>query len=149
MPKNINVAVSDELSARMEQMKDVNWSAVTRECIEQYIKQRTSGGLEVAISRIKAMRGGEFKEGYEFVIKNGESLGLAALEEIGHPVEETHTELLFDLINKDMIDEIFRYDNLPPFDITGRSVGNIRYKVSSNFIKGMQEAAKELLEKSE
>lgn len=148
MSRNINVSVSDEFSGRMEELKDVNWSAVTRECIEQYIKQRTAPGLEVLISKIRAERGEEFKNGFEFVIEKGVALGLAALEEIAHPKSALREPLgmLFVRLNRNLVDvdEILSYDE----NKEAGGVCNIRYKVSSDFVKGMQEAAKELLEKS-
>ena len=40
MPRNITVNVSDELAKRMDKFPEVNWSAVTRECIDQYLLKR-------------------------------------------------------------------------------------------------------------
>lgn len=145
MTKNITVGIPDDLVQRMEQLKDVNWSAVTRDCIEQYIKQRTAKGLEQSIAKIKAMRGLEFKNGYDLVIEHSEEMGLAALEEIAYPDADNHEELLFGVLpDEKWADDLFRYeigedDN--PY--------NIRYRVSSDFVKGMREAAKELVERSE
>ncbi len=145
MSRNITVGISDELFQRMEQFKDVNWSAVTRDCIEQYIKQRTAKGLEQSISKIKAMRGHDFKTGYDFVIEHSEKIGLVALEEIAYPEPDNHEELLFgELPDETWAKDLFRYDR----DRDGNPY-NIRYRVSSDFVKGMREAAKELVERSE
>ncbi len=88
MTKNITVGLSDEIVTRMEQLKDVNWSAVTRDCIEQYIKQRTAGSLEKAIEKVKAKRSNDFKNGYEFIVSNVDNINVNALEEIAFPGEE-------------------------------------------------------------
>ena len=42
MTKNITVGVSDELAEQMVLFPEVNWSAVTRDCIMQYIKNRNA-----------------------------------------------------------------------------------------------------------
>jgi transcription elongation factor GreA-like protein len=150
--KNINTTISDEIAEKMEKFPDVNWSAVTRNCIEQYIKQRTSEGLEEALSKIEKMKGREFKKGYEFVIQNSEAIGLAALEEINDPYHDPdadedaheHEKLLLDkILSRDIGDIILRYDKHNRYG--KHIVENVRYKVSSSFREGMREAAKSLL----
>ncbi len=42
MTKNITVGVSDELAEQMVLFPEVNWSAVTRDCIMQYIKNTST-----------------------------------------------------------------------------------------------------------
>lgn len=46
MPKNVTVQVSDDLSAKMQQLPDVNWSAVLRQCIERYCNTRLKQKVE-------------------------------------------------------------------------------------------------------
>lgn len=147
MAKNITVGISDELSARMDELTEVNWSAVTRECIEQYIKQRTSGDLEQIIAKIKQKRSIDFKNGYEFVIRNVDHFGLPELEEIAYPDEEKHAKRLFELVNRKSSRMLFR-KILSYEDEDDKEEPNVYFIVSSEFLKGMQEAAKEILEKS-
>lgn len=149
MAKNITVGISDELSKRMDELTEVNWSAVTRECIEQYIKQRTAGDLEQIIAKIKQKRSVDFKKGYEFVIKNVDHFGLPELEEIAYPDEEKHAERLLELVRRKspttrmLIKTILGYEEDEYDEVT-----DIHFIVSFEFTKGMREAAKEILEKS-
>jgi hypothetical protein len=47
MPKNVTISVSDDLSKKMDEMKDVNWSEVCRRAITGYIevKQPNKGTI--------------------------------------------------------------------------------------------------------
>lgn len=135
MAKNITVGISDELSKRMDELTEVNWSAVTRECIEQYIKQRTAGDLEQIIAKIKQKRSDDFKNGYKFLLKNIEPIDLASLEELAHLDQDD--EPLYNAISQHIKELIY--------ELEPQALG---IKISSDFIKGMQEAAKEILEKS-
>lgn len=147
MAKNITVGISDELSVRMDELTEVNWSAVTRECIEQYIKQRTAGNLEPIIAKVKQKRGEEFKTGYEFVIRNIDDLELPELEEIAH-LDANRANQLYDILysrqipNQMLIEKLF---TIKQDFVIGKI---IEFIVSSEFLKGMQEAAKEIIEKS-
>jgi hypothetical protein len=147
MAKNITVGISDELSGRMDELTEVNWSAVTRECIEQYIKQRTAGNLEPIITKVKQKRGEEFKTGYEFVIRNIDNLELPELEEIAH-LDANRANQLYDILysrqipNQMLIEKLF---TIKKDFLIGKI---IEFIVSSEFLKGMQEAAKEIIEKS-
>ena len=147
MTKNITVGISDELSKRMDELTDVNWSAVTRECIEQYIKQRTAGDLDQVIEKVKQKRGEEFKKGYEFIIKNINLLGLPELTEIAYPDEEKHPERLYEFFRRNRASRLFGQTLLSnEEDENGKMY--IFFIVSDDFQKGMKEAAEEILEKS-
>ena len=147
MTKNITVGISDELSKRMDELTEVNWSAVTRECIEQYIKQRTAGDLEQIIAKVKQKRGEEFKKGYEFIIRNVDNLELPELEEIAH-LDANRAARLYDILSNRPNPNNMLIEKL--FTITKELVIGtiIEFIVSSEFLKGMQEAAKEIIEKS-
>jgi hypothetical protein len=144
MTKNITVGLSDEIVTRMEQLKDVNWSAVTRDCIEQYIKQRTAGSLEKAIEKVKAKRSNDFKNGYEFIVSNVDNINVNAIEEIAFPSEEDNEVKLYDMIRSSLAHKILGYT-----EDEGGDIRSIYYIISNDYIKGMQEAAKELLKRSE
>ncbi len=147
MTKNITVGIPDELSKRMDELTEVNWSAVTRDCIEQYIKQRTAENLEKIIAKVKQKRSNDFKKGYEFVIKNVDELELPELEEIAH-LDANRAERLYYIVHSRPVPNEMLINNL--FDITRDPVIGtiIEFIVSSEFLKGMQEAAKEIVEKS-
>ncbi len=91
------------------------------------------------------LRGHEFKAGYEFIINNSETMGLAALEEIAYPLDdyEKHLSLLYELLDADMEERLLKVNHDDRDNVT-----DVDIKVSSQFVKGMKEAAKELLEKS-
>ena len=136
--------MSDDLVTRMEQLKDVNWSAVTRDCLEQYIKQRTADSLEGAIEKIKAKRSNDFKQGYKFIISNVDHINVNALEEIAFPNEEHNEVKLYNMLRNALITKIFGITEDENGDIQ-----SIYYTVSKDYIKGMKEASKELLKRSE
>ena len=137
MVKNITVGISNELSESMELFNEVNWSAITRDCIEQYIKQRTSEGFENAIAQIKSKKSNEFKAGFEFLLRKIEKIDLGVLEYIAY------------FESRDPIDQDNFYDYLeslrdelePGFDI-------MDIKISSDFRNGMRASAKEILKRS-
>lgn len=63
MPKNITLSVSEEIGNEMEKMPEVNWSAVARACIQQYIEMRRNPDISVLLSELKRQRGEEYLEG--------------------------------------------------------------------------------------
>ncbi len=130
MTRNITVGISDELIERMNTLTDVNWSAVTRDCIEQYIKQRTSEGLEIAISKVRSKRSTVFASGFEFLIKNIDKFDISTLEKI---VEWQSAD------NADLVALIHELE--PGFEALG-------IKITLDFKNGMRSAARELLERS-
>lgn len=151
MTKNITVGIPDELAKRMDELTEVNWSAVTRDCIEQYIKQRKAENLEKIIEKVKQKRGNDFKKGYEFIVTNIERLGLPELEEIVYPDEEKHADRLYEFLSlsrntatRMLLRQLIGYTE----DEETGEVSDIHFIVSSDFIEGMREAAKEIYEKS-
>lgn len=81
--KNINVPISDDLVPRMEELKifcNVNWSEISRECIGQYIKQRTSGFI---YEKIKG-KNKDFKSGFCFLIRSIDDFDLKSIEDIAN-----------------------------------------------------------------
>ena len=149
MTKNITVGIPDDLAKRMDELTEVNWSAVTRDCIEQYIKQRTAENLEKIIAKVKQKRSNDFKKGYEFIVTNIERLGLPELEEIVYPDEEKHVERLYEFLLQNRAVRILlrQLIGFTEDEETGE-VSDIHFIVSSDFIEGMREAAKEIYEKS-
>lgn len=165
--RNITVGISDELIERMDTLTDVNWSAVTRNCIEKYIKQRSAEGLESAISIVRSMKDKSFTDGYSYVVKNSEKFTLGGLQEFsdGHwnlekfnrrevtCQEEADVEFDYDKYR-----QIF-YSTKPDLEALGFLVDAIRGEyedeighyvlISRDFIEGMMEAAKDLFQKSE
>lgn len=129
------------LKNKMKQ-EPLNELGITLERRDKLIKEM-SEGLELKISKVREMQSTEFKNGYGFVTKNFEELGLAVVEEIAYPRTKYHEEVLYDLIpGWDMANEILECDE------NNNGILKIHYKVSYSFIQGMTEAAKTLLETS-
>ncbi len=168
MTRNITVGISDELIERMNTLTDVNWSAVTRNCIENYIKQRSAEGLESAISIVRSMRDKDFANGYEYVLKNSKKFTLGGLQEFHdgkwnlkkfenreitcqEDAEEEFDykryEQIFLSTNPDLRELGLLMNVIGEEDEEGdRTVGLIT--ISRDFMKGMMEAANELFQKS-
>jgi hypothetical protein len=119
------------------------------EHIEQYIKQRTSENLEKIIAKVKQKRSNDSKKGYEFIVTNIERLGLPELEKIVYPDEEKHVERLYEFLFQNRAVRILlrQLIGCTEDEETGE-VSDIHFIVSSDFIEGMREAAKEIYEKS-
>lgn len=137
MVKNITVGISDELSAKMDEFKEVNWSAITRICIENYIKQRSSDKLEAAIASVQSKKGLEFKKGFDFFIDKIEIIDFNDLEYIAN-FEPTDPEEYENFLNYliELADE-----TEPWMEEKG-------IKINSQFISGMWSAAKEIIKRS-
>ncbi|NPE28189.1 hypothetical protein HNV12_09505 [Methanococcoides sp. SA1] len=134
MVKNITVGISDELSNRMDEFKEVNWSAITRVCIEQYIIQRSSNQFETAIAEVQSKKSLEFKKGFNFFLNNIKRIDLSDLEYIADfeptdPYEQD--DLLTHLI------EIAREIN-----------PTLEGPINTQFLYGMRSSAKEVLKRS-
>lgn len=97
--------------------------------------------LKSAIPKVKELRIKEYKSGFDFILKNVDKIGLGALEIIAYTNDE---EILFDhLPNLEIAGKILGYDKID------NEFVNIHYIASENFIQGMEEASKMVLEKSE
>jgi len=82
MPKNITLAIPDELTVEMEKLKEVNWSAVAREAIESYIKRRTNPTLTPILERLATEREQIYQEGYNKATEFVNPLQYADMEEV-------------------------------------------------------------------
>ena len=83
--KNINVIISDDLIPRMKELKkfcNVNWSAISRECIEQYMKQRAANSI---CEKIKG-KDKDFISGFCFIIRSIDKFDLKTIEDIANNI---------------------------------------------------------------
>lgn len=134
MVKNITVGISDELSNKMEEFKEVNWSAITRLCIERYINQRSSDRFENALAEVQSKKDIEFKQGFNFLLANIKKVNLDKLEYVANfePTDPYDQENLLNYLR-----EIAS-------DINPSSVDPI----NTQFLYGMRSAAEEVLKRS-
>lgn len=63
MAKNITLSLPDDLADQMEKIPEVNWSAVAKGCIKQYIEVRNSPDLSAIVERLQKQKGEEYVNG--------------------------------------------------------------------------------------
>jgi hypothetical protein len=83
--KNINVPISDDLISRMKELKifcNANWSAISRGCIEQYMKRRAANSI---YEEIKG-KDKDFKSGFYFLIRSIDDFDLKTIEDIANNI---------------------------------------------------------------
>src|SRR5258708_7413875 len=81
--KNVTIWVSTETADRMEKLKEVNWSQVSKEAIEAYIDARKSVNPEARL-KLEHLKQQEKKDGYAF----GSQLASDILEKLTY--DEAH-----------------------------------------------------------
>ena len=134
MVKNITVGISDELSSRMDEFKEVNWSAITRICIEKYINQRSSDRLENAVAEVQSKKDTEFKSGFNFLLNNIKKVNLDDLEFVAN----------FKVTDPDEQDYLHHRLTKIANDI----YPGIDEPINTSFLYGMCSSAKEILKRS-
>lgn len=136
MVKNITVGISDELSAKMDEFKEVNWSAITRICIENYINQRSSNKFEAAFASVQFKKSLEFKKGFDFFIDRIEVIDFNDLEYIVNfkPTDPYDHENFLDYLSE------FANEIEPLMEERG-------IKINSEFLRGMCSAAEEIIKR--
>lgn len=137
MTKNITIGISDELAKKMEEFNEVNWSAVARACIEKYISQRHSDYFEKAIAEVQSKKDIEFKKGFDFFLDRIEKIDFNDLEYIAgfEPTDPDDVEC-FDAYLRRLADEI------EPF------LYELKIKINSQFLYGMESSAKEIVKRA-
>jgi hypothetical protein len=80
MTKTITVGVPDDLGKRMEKLNEVNWSAVTRDCIEQYVVGREKPELKDILEKLRKEKGDEYAKGVKAAKERAKSVSYAQLE---------------------------------------------------------------------
>jgi hypothetical protein len=79
MPKNITLAISDDIANEMETMPEVNWSSVARTCITQYIELRKKPDIAPLLEKLQKQKGEEYVNGRKKADSIAEDLGYAGL----------------------------------------------------------------------
>ena len=65
MPKNVTISLPDELADAMAKLPEVNWSAVARDSIENYVKMREKPDLAEVVQQLVKQRGSDFARGVQ------------------------------------------------------------------------------------
>lgn len=63
MPKNITLSLPDEMASEMEAMPEINWSAVAKTCIRQYIELRKHPDASSLLEKLQQQKGQEYVNG--------------------------------------------------------------------------------------
>ncbi|MDY0387300.1 MAG: hypothetical protein RBT65_09270 [Methanolobus sp.] len=134
MVKNITVGISDELSSKMDDFKEVNWSAITRICIEKYINQRLSDQFEKAITEIQSKKDIEFKRGFNFLLANIKRVNLDDLEFVAN----------FEVTDPDDENNLIIHITKIANDVNP----SIEGPINASFLYGMRSSAREVLKRS-
>lgn len=82
MPKNVTISVPDELGDAMAKLPEVNWSAVARDAIENYVKMREKPDLAEVVQELIRQRGSDFARGVNAVQTLAKRKGNAWLDTI-------------------------------------------------------------------
>lgn len=137
MVKNITVGISEELSAKMDEFKEVNWSAITRICIENYINKRSSNKIEAAVAAIQSKKSVEFKKGFDFFIERIEFMDYSDIEYIvDYEITDPYDQESFYMFLRNLANEVE-----PLMEERG-------IKINSQFLIGMHSAAEEVLKRA-
>lgn len=65
MPKNVTISLPDELGDAMAKLPEVNWSAVARDAIENYVKMREKPDLAEVVQQLAKQRGSDYARGVQ------------------------------------------------------------------------------------
>lgn len=63
MTKNITLSISDRLGKKMNEMPEVNWSAVARGCIERYVENRRNPDISPLLEKLQKQKSEEYVKG--------------------------------------------------------------------------------------
>ena len=70
MPKNITLSIPDDLSAQMDALAEVNWSAVARQSIEDYVNRRKDPEMGPLIEKLKKEKDSEYRDGIAKIVES-------------------------------------------------------------------------------
>jgi hypothetical protein len=82
MAKNLTLSIPDELAEKIAGFPEVNWSAVARRCIEQYVEARLMPDMSKLLEKLQEERGQEYVRGRKFAATIAEELGYRSLNEV-------------------------------------------------------------------
>lgn len=145
MPKNITLSLPDDLAAQMDKIPEVNWSAVAKACIKQYIEVRKSPDLSTLVEKLQKQKGEEYVNGRKKADALAETLGYrglsAILKKYGRKMDEVNEiEMTGGPANP--------YETLPSpeeviqtFLVEAKAVDS---DVSESFLKGLRERLLEI-----
>jgi hypothetical protein len=65
MTKNVTISLPDELADAMAKLPEVNWSAVARDAVENYVKMREKPDLAEVVQLLIKQRGSDYARGVQ------------------------------------------------------------------------------------
>lgn len=82
MTKNITLSISDDTSKDMGEMPEVNWSAVARKCIKQYIQIRKNPDVSSLLEELQRQKGEDYAKGRRKVEAIAKTSGYSLLSRL-------------------------------------------------------------------
>lgn len=79
MAKNVTLSISDELASQMDALPEINWSAVAKTCIKQYIEVRKNPDISALLEKLQIQKGEEYVDGRRKADSIANDLGYSAL----------------------------------------------------------------------
>lgn len=160
MGKNITIYLKDDQLKEMDKLREVNWSEVCRNAIEEYVKLRSDPTLEPYLRKLSKQAGEEYSKGVEFAVKrilaktNYRELDqiVAGIESAGvsHGPDEYGDEISYsqEEIERNIVREVARVVEKYSKDETSKEIpilyGNrLREKFTDAFIQGVQTTLKD------
>ena len=145
MPKNITLSVSDEVANQMDTMPEVNWSAVARTCIMQYIEVRKNPDISSLLEKLQKQKGEEYMSGRRKADDIANDLGYSGLNLLMKKYSKKMDEVTEQEITGA---ELLPWETLPsPEGIIQALLSEnklINNDVSDAFLKGLKERLLEI-----
>ena len=82
MPKNITLSISDDVAIQMESMPEINWSAVAKNSIRQYIEVRKNPDISEMLEKLRKQQGEEYVNGRKRADEIAGTCGYRVLDSI-------------------------------------------------------------------
>lgn len=97
MGKNMTLSIPDEISERMEELSEVNWSAVARNAFEEYLDIRKDPEISGIIERLTKEKNDQYARGFAAASKIAKKLSFEKFIDIFSVCDERiaeHYEIL-------------------------------------------------------
>jgi hypothetical protein len=144
MPKNITLSITDAVASLMEAMPDVNWSAVAKACIKQYIEVRRNPDMSSLLEKLQKEKGEEYVNGRKKADEIAHDFGYKGLSILMRKYYDKRQEV----DEKAMTGQEAPWESLPSREETIQSLlmenGYIKNELSEEFLKGLMERLLEI-----
>lgn len=143
MTKNITLSISDDISKDMEEMSEVNWSAVARKCIKQYIQIRKNPDISSLLEELQRQKGEDYAKGRRKVEEIAKTSGYSWLNMLFRKYQKEAEERDANA----MRGQVEPWDHLPSYNDIMETMlvdNGIIKQASDEFLKGFRERLLEI-----